>query len=271
MSRSNFYKLGSFIKKDYLIESSYKLNFILTFLSSIFPIATVYFIGKMLNSASFEITRYGGKYFPFALIGVAFCRFFQVAIDTFSGNIKRSQMAGCLEAILSSQTGAKSVVLFSAIYSFISALIQLIVMLILSCALFNFGLLNINIPASLLVFFLSLVIFISLGILSAAGTVVFKQGEPVAWLFGLLSSLLGGAMFPVQLMPSWMQLIAKAFPITYTLDALRLAMLNNYSIAMLSSELLILLIIALILFPLSLIIFEFTIEKGKRDGTLMLY
>ena len=272
MAVFNFFKIKSFLLKDYLIESSYKLNFVLTFVNSTFPIISIYFLGRLISSPhTISLEKYGGKYFPFALIGVAFTRFFQLAVDTFSGNIKRAQMAGCLEAILSAKTGAKTVVLLSSLYSFLSAGVQLFFMFFLGLVFFDFDLSNTNFPATVLILFSSMITFISLGVLSAAGTVVFKQGEPIGWLFGILSALLGGAMFPVSIMPLWLQWFAKVFPITYTLDALRLATLRNYSILQLREQLLILTSMAIILFPVSLKIFEWTIEKGKREGTLIQY
>jgi ABC-2 type transport system permease protein len=180
-------------------------------------------------------------------------------------------MAGCLEAILSSQTEPKAVVLMSSFYSFFSAGIQLIFMFIIGFLLFGFNLGNANLPASFLVIVASLLTFVSLGILSAAGTVIFKQGEPVGWLFGVLSALLGGAMFPIEIMPQWLQFISQIFPITYSLDALRLAMLKGYSISMLGSQLITLVLFVAILFPLSLQTFKWAVEKGKKDGTLMQY
>jgi ABC-2 type transport system permease protein len=267
-----YIKARNFIKRDFIIESSYKLNFILTFVNSTFPVISFFFVSKLIKGTeSLSLAGYGGDYFSFALIGIAFTRFFQLAVDTFSGNIKRAQMAGCLEAILSSQTDAKTIVLLSSFYSFFSAGIQLIFMFMIGTVFFGFDLSNINIVSTLIVLVASLLTFISLGIFSAAGTVIFKQGEPIGWLFGAVSALLGGAMFPVSVMPSWLQVISQIFPITYSLDALRLAMLKGYGVSMLSTQLITLVLMAVILFPLSLQTFKWAVEKGKRDGTLMQY
>ncbi|TBO44304.1 ABC transporter permease [Pedobacter kyonggii] len=268
----SYIKAKSFIKRDFIIEFSYKLNFILTFITSIFPVISFFFISKLIaGNSSSSLLKYGGDYFSFALIGIAFIRFFQLAVDTFSGSIKRAQMAGCLEAILSSQTDSKTVVLYSSFYSFLSSGLQLIIMFLVGIIFFGFDIHNVNIAGAVFSFVTSLLIFISLGVFSAAGTIIFKQGEPIGWLFGVVSSLISGAMFPVEVMPSWLRFISKAFPTTYALDALRLALLKNASVLVLKNQLCILSIIALILFPLSLKTFEWAVERGKRDGTLMQY
>ena len=266
------YKAWTFIKRDFIIESSYKLNFILTFFNSLFPIISFFFVSKLINGAeNISLDKYGGNYFDFALIGISFTRFFQLAVETFSSNIKRAQMAGCLEAILSSQTESKKVVLFSSLYSFLSAGIQLVFMFIVSFIFFKFDFSNTNVFATIISVFISIITFISLGIFSAAGTVIFKQGEPISWVFGTLSALLSGAVFPVTVLPSWLQYVSHVLPTTYALEAIRLSCLQNFNVVMLHQQLLILSLMALILFPLSLRTFEWAVERGKKDGTLMLY
>jgi ABC-2 type transport system permease protein len=268
----NYWKAASFIKRDFIIESSYKLNFILTLLNSAFPVVSFFFIGQLMEKTQpAGLQKYGGEYFPFALIGIAFLRFFQLAVDTFSTSIKRAQMAGCLEAILSSQTDTKSVVLMSSYYSFLSAGVQLLFMFLLGGVLFDFTFANANFLTAGVVFLASLMTFVSLGILSAAGTLILKQGEPLGWLFGAVSGLLGGAMFPIDIMPAWLQLLSYLFPITYALDAIRLAVLEGYTLPMLTSQLAVLVGMSVLLFPLSLMVFKRAVEKGKRDGTLMQY
>ncbi|MEN5086530.1 ABC transporter permease [Sphingobacterium faecium] len=265
-------KMKGFLKRDYLIESRYKLNFMLNFVNSIFPVVSFFFVSKLINgSDAGSLTRYGGDYFSFALIGVAFTRFFQLAVDTFSGSIKRAQMAGCLEAILSSQTDSKTVVLFSSIYSFLTAGIQLIFMFLIGTFFLGFDFSHTNVLSLVVSLVISLFAFVSLGIFSAAGTVIYKQGEPIGWVFGAISALIGGAMFPVSIMPGWLQFCSKIFPTTYALDTIRLSVLQGYSIHMMGKELLILLLMSVILFPLSLRTFNWAVEKGKKDGTLMSY
>lgn len=265
-------KTAAFIRKDFLIESSYKMAFVLTAVGAIFPLITYFFIGEMMGGqAADSIKKYGGEYFPFVLIGLAFTSYFQLAITTFSDTMRRAQMAGCLEAILSAQTGARTIVLLSSFYSFISSGVQLLIAFLVGILLLNFSLGEADLLAALVIFLLSLLVFISLGIISAAGTIIFKKGEPFGWLFGTVSGLFGGAFFPVEVMPEWMQWCSLVVPITYSLDALRLTMLQGYSLVMVGNQALILLGMAVLLFPLSLMFFAWAVERGKRDGTLIQY
>ncbi len=267
-----WYKARAFFRRDLIIETSYKMAFLLSLLASVFPIVSFFFIGKLMEGQENpSLDEYGGAYFPFALIGLAFTRFFQLAITTFSNTMRRAQMAGCLEAILSSQTDSRLVVLFSSTYSFVAATFQLIVMFGVGVVLMGFSFANTNVPAMLLSVLLSLIVFVSFGILAAAGTIIFKKGEPFSWFFVTVSGILAGALFPIEVMPEWLQSISLIVPITYSLEALRLSILQGHSIAMLSDQLLILAVIGGVMLPASLQFFKWSVEKGKRNGSLVHY
>lgn len=272
MSGINLHKALAFIKKDFTIEVSYKVAFILAIVGTFFPVLTYFFVDKLMGeSNAVALQKYGSDYFSFSLIGIAFTTYFTMSVQYFSISMRRAQMAGCLEAILSSQTSPKSIVFLSSLYHFISNWIILFFIFIISILFLGFDINKINIFSTFMAFLFSFIVFISLGIFSAAGTIIFKQGEPFGFFFGAVSSLLGGAVFPVAILPGWIKPLSSIIPITYSLDALRLSILQGYSFKMLLSQIIILVIIACILFPSSLLFFQWAIEKGKRDGTLMQY
>jgi len=270
---NKFQKIKAFIKRDFTILLSYKMALITTTVGTIFPLLTYFFISKLVPEGNTQegLLQYGGDYFSFTLIGIAFTTYFTMAVQEFSATTRRDQMAGCLEALLSSQTDTKSIIFMSALFKFIHNGTILLFMFLISILFLDFDFSNANILSMLISIVLSLIVFISLGIFSAAGTIIFKQGEPFGLIFGSLSSLLGGAVFPVALLPFGLKIISYIIPITYSLEALRLSILKGYSIMMLSKQLTILFFIALCVFPLSLKFFEWAVEKGKREGTLMQY
>lgn len=268
----NLFKTKAFIKRDFIILTSYKMSLLTTSFGVVFPLLSYFFIGKLMPTGSTKsISLYGGDYFSFVLIGIAFTTYFTMAVQEFSALMRRDQMAGCLEALLSSQTDTKSLILMSAIFKFIHNGTVLIIMFVIACFFLDFDISKINVLSMLLIVFLSFITFVSLGIFSAAGTILFKQGEPFGFIFGTLSSLLGGAVFPIALLPYWLKMFSFIIPITYSLDALRLSILQGYSINMLSHQVIILAIMSIILLPMSLVFFEWAVENGKRNGTLMQY
>lgn len=128
-----------------------------------------------------------------------------------------------------------------------------------------------NLPAALLVLILTVLVFSSLGILSASFVMVLKRGDPVTWMFNGLSTLLGGVYYPITVLPDWLQAISRLLPVTYALEAMRLALLQGASFAELWPNILALLIFGVTLLPASLLIFRYAVRRAKEDGSLTHY
>lgn len=80
-----FRKAAAFIRRDFQIESSYKMSFAITFLDSMVVLVFFYFLDKLIaEGGSRNLTRYGGNYLAFVVIGLAFARYFQLTLKMFS-------------------------------------------------------------------------------------------------------------------------------------------------------------------------------------------
>ena len=110
-----------------------------------------------------------------------------------------------------------------------------------------------------------------MGILAASFIMVLKRGDPITWAFGALSSLLGGVYYPITVMPEWMQWFSKLLPITYALEAMRLALLQGASFSTLMPDILMLGIFSVLLLPVSLFAFRYAVQQAKVDGSLTHY
>jgi ABC-2 type transport system permease protein len=265
-------KAGAFIQRDFRIESGYKASFFMTIFQSMSLLVFFYFLGELITPrASTSLSGLGGRYFPFAIIGLAFARYFDLTLRMFSESIRSAQMTGCLDAMLSSQTGCVTVVLMSSLYALISGALQLLVILMAGVFAFGVDLSRMNIPATLLVMVLSIAIFVAFGVLSAATVVWLKKGDPITWILGGFGSILGGAYFPISVMPGWMQKVSLVIPITYSLDALRLTMLKGYSVVLVAKPVATLVAIVVILLPASIALFAAAVRNGRKEGTLMQY
>lgn len=266
------HKAIAFIKRDFAIESGYQAAFLMGMVESILLLVIFHFIGSLISAhANSALARYGGHYFPFALIGIAFARYFDLVLKMFSESIRTAQVSGCLEAMFCSQTGCVPIVLMSSFYSLISGAVQLLVILLGGVILFHVDLGHMNVIATLVAFGVSIAIFMAFGVLSAAAIVLLKKGDPITWALSGFGSILGGAYFPINVMPHWLQTLSFLVPITYSLDALRMTILRGASLASIARPMEVLIVMALILLPASVALFVGAVHKGRKDGTLMQY
>ncbi len=266
------HKAGAFVVRDFRIESGYKAAFLIRIVDSMMLLVLFYFLSQLITPrTSPALGGHAYGYFSFVLIGLGFARYFDLTLRMFSESIRLAQVTGCFEAMMSSQTGCIAVALMSSLYGLISGGVQLILILAAGVVVFGLDLTHLNLLATALVLVLSLTIFVAFGVLSAAAVVWLRKGDPITWILGGFGTIVGGAYFPVNMMPPWMQKIALVNPITYCLEALRMTMLQGYSVVMIAKPLATLLGIVVIFLPASLGLFAAAVRKGRREGTLMQY
>jgi ABC-2 type transport system permease protein len=261
-------KAAAFIRRDFQIESSYKMNFVMGVIDSLVILVFFFFLDKLVGEGG-DLARYGGDYLSFVLIGLAFARFFQLTLKMFSDSIRQAQVTGCLEAMLSTQTDSLTIVLMSSLYALISGAVQLVIILVAGAAFAGGDFSQMNVQATIVVFAVSVLSFVAFGVLSASAILWLKKGDPFSWVLGGLGTMLGGAYFPIAVLPGWLQHLALFIPITHSLDALRLTMLKGFSVTQVAGPLLVLALMSAILLPASLILFAALVRKGRKEGTLM--
>ena len=265
-------KVFAFVKRDFLSESSYKLAFVMEFIKMFMYLVVFFFISKMLgNFGAPNLKPYGGNYFAFVLIGIAFFGYLDISMKGLSSVIRQGQTQGTLEALLVTQTSIPCIIVSSILYPFIKATINVVMYLFLGALIFGVKIGNANIISSLTILFLSVTSFSGLGILSASFIMVFKQGDPIGWLIGAGSSLLGGLYFPISILPGWVQKISYIFPATYSLEGMWLALLQGQGLRQLSSVIVMLTVFTVVLLPISLVAFNYAVNRAKIDGSLNHY
>lgn len=269
---SSFKKALAFLQRDLTSELSYHLAFFLQFFRVFFSIAVFYFIAQMLGETDIpQLRPYGGDYFSFVLIGIAFSGYLGVGLSSFSGSLRRAQTTGTLEAMLSTPTKLSTVVISSSLWSYLLTTFQVLVYLGVGGLFLGVDLSGSNIGAALLILVLTIISFSSLGILAASFIMVLKRGDPITWLFSAVSGLLGGMYYPIEILPEWLRVLSALLPVSYSLRGMRLALLEGASLKALSLDLLVLLAFSVVLVPLSLAAFRYAVDRAKIDGNLTHY
>jgi len=262
-------KVSAFFIRDFLEEMSYPLAFVMRWGGILVNLATIYFLGKLVSGAVLpQLVPYGGSYFPFVLLGLALAGFQGVALTAISNNVLNGMNTGTLEAMLVTPTSLSTIVFASTLYQFSVALLEILLYLGFGFMFFGMSLSQANLPATAVLLVLALLSHLPIGILSAGFILIFKRGDPVTLILGHVSALLGGVYFPLQVLPQWVQNVAQFLPFTHALEGLRQAVLNGKGLGELGTQVAILGAFAVVLLPLSLAFFAWTVRQAKRLGTL---
>ena len=214
------------------------------------------------------LDAYGGKYFPFVLIGIAFQNYLSLALTNFSASIRESQLSGTLETVLAAPVSLSLFLIGSTAYSFIFNAVRILIYVGFGAFFCNFGFSLFHLPALLIIILLTIAAFSSLGIFSASFILLFKKGDPVNWLFNVASWLLGGVYYPVDILPQWLQTIASVIPMTHSLNAFRLCFLGGCDVTQVTSHLWVLCLWAIIGLPVSFFCFRYALNRCRKMGTL---
>jgi len=262
----------AFLRRDFSLNISYRVSFIFQFLGIFFGVATFYFVARVFGQAvSPQLQAYGGDYFSFVLVGLAFSGFTGLALRGFAGAIREGQSMGTLELMLLSPTRLGSILLSSSIWDYLMNCFNVVIYLLFGALVFGADLSRANVLSALLVLVLSILAFSGIGIISAAFVLVLKKGDPVAWVFGSVQGLLAGVMYPVSVLPDILQKFSALLPLTYSLEAMRLAVLKGYSVLQLLPQILALIAFSVVLLPLSLWVFRRAVRQAKKEGSLAQY
>lgn len=259
----------AFIKRDCLQDLSYRASFILKLGSVFFSAAIFYFLSDVFEgTASSFLEPYGGRYFPFVLIGVALLDYHTLSLQVFSNSIRDSQLMGTLEIMLLSPMRLSAIVLYSSLWGYIFTSFRFVLYVVAGLVLFGLDLDRANLWGGLLVLALSILSFVGIGVVTASVIMLIKEASSLNLLMGSLSLLLGGVAYPIDVLPSWLQQLSVLMPVTHSLHAMRQALLQGYSIAQLRPELVVLVLFSVVLFPLGLWAFQRAVQRVKVTGSL---
>ncbi len=265
-------KMAAFLKKNLLITLSYRFNIFIQAAKVIISLLMFYFIGETFGSAlSPYLARYGGGYFAYVLVGYAVSTFVSVGLNAFSDEVRAAQIEGTLEALLSTPTSVYTILVGNSLWSFIQAFVESVIRIGIGAAFFGLHLSMEHALGALLILFLTLLAFLAIGALSASFIMIFKQGDPIRFIFGSSSYFLGGVIFPVEVLPVPLQNLAELLPITHAIKALRELLLARMSLESTGPLLLNLVLFIALLAPVSIMAFRFAVRRAKRDGSLVQY
>lgn len=261
--------LRAFIIRDFFTETSYRLSFLVSIGGIFFSAFIFFFLSELVgDSARPYLAEYGGDYFSFVIIGIAFGSYFGVGLTGFARALRQAQTTGTLEAMMMTPTPVSLIIVGSALWTYLFTTFRVLVYLLIGSILLGLNLGRANYAAALVSLLLAILSFASIGIIAASVIMVIKRGDPITSLLGNLANLIGGVFYPVEILPDWLQAVAKLLPITYALRAMRLSLIAGASWAELAPDLLALAAFCLLLFPLSLIIFRIAVNRARADGSL---
>jgi ABC-2 type transport system permease protein len=126
-----------------------------------------------------------------------------------------------------------------------------------------------NIAGAIVVLVVSGLSFMGLGLIAAILPVLStERGAQATHIFQALILLVSGVYYDISVLPKWIQPLSVISPATYTLRAIRAALLEGASFKALLPDILLLAGIGVVLVPFGFFIFTLAERWAKRKGKL---
>lgn len=264
-------KVLAFVQRGWLITTSYKLAFGLELLQLLLGMGVLGVLARFVDAGGNRFVQSSGTdYVTFVLIGMGFAGLVTFALHAFSNAIGGEQEAGTLEPLLLAETPLLRSLLGMALWELLTTVLQVAGAVLLLVLLFGVQL-NAEVPASLVVLGVSMLATAGLGLLSAGIVLVTKRGDPITWAYGLATSLLGGALVPLDALPEPVRWLSQLLPTTHALGALRETLTRHAGLQQVSGPLLLLILFTAVTLPLGLWVFHWGFERARREGSLAQY
>ena len=219
--------LTAFLKRDLKMRAPSKIGLLFDLLAVVFSATTFFFVSRLVPETSTSLNPYGGNYFAFVLVGLAFAQYQGHALSGMIGALQTEKERGTLESLLVTPLSMTQFFLASTLWDFLYATMNVVVYACAGVFIFGMKLHSQGLFWACITFVLAYSSFIGMGVLSAAFFLRFRRGNPGVWLIGEVSELLGGVYFPIALLPVFLRGMPAWLPMTHALESFRLALLQG--------------------------------------------
>lgn len=265
------HKLRAIFIRDMQLALTHRMSLAMQFISIAIAVTGMAYVSRLVPaSPALGVAGHASSYFSYVVINTAFVLFQSTALLSFAASIRNDQMMGTLEAIHSTPTSLPLLVFASNLWAFTVTFAQVAFYLVFARVAFGLDLATTNLFSAGMFALLTVATMSSLGVLSAASMMVFKQSGPTNLLVGGAAALLGGVLFPIAFLPHPVQLVSWLLPITHTLTGMRGA-IAGVPLQRLMPDAIWLAVVAIALLPISFLAFRHAVDKAKFDGTLANY
>ena len=259
--------LSGIVERNFYLVKRYFWWDVAFFVWTVANTLTVVFIARGVEASggTLDVNRAA----TYLLIGAVIWAYLGIIFEIITETVAWERWEGTIEytfmAPLSRPVHLLGMGAFALLYGMVRATLLFVV-----CALFfDLSIPNANIAAAMTVLVVASVSFVGIGMMTAVLPLISpEKGTQLGFVAQGLLLVVSGVYYPIDVLPLWMQAIAKVSPATYALDGIRDAILEGAGVGAMGDELLPLAVIGIVFIPLGLAVFRAGERHAKRHGKL---
>ncbi|MDZ7264733.1 MAG: ABC transporter permease [candidate division KSB1 bacterium] len=231
---------------------------------------SVFLIYNVVNALTIGFIGWGDPdKILYLIIGSLLWGFLSVLFHDVAEAVAWERWEGTIEYTFMAPIYRLTYLVGQSLFAVMYAILRSILIMIMLALFFDISLANANIPATLVLIVISSFSFLGMGLIAAILPLLSpEKGAQASHILQAVILLISGVYYDVSVLPAWLQPLSKLSPGTYTLRAIRRALLENASLADLASDIFILLLIGAFLIPFGLWVFTRAEIHAKKKGKL---
>jgi ABC-2 type transport system permease protein len=251
--------VSAYMRMDVIEERMFPVSAVMRYLVVVLPVVMYWFQADFLGARD----QYAAT-----LIGVSVATGLLDATTGLTMRLGFAQERGTLETYLVEPVSWKFVPIAMNVWRSLTGVF-------ISCLMLTAGILiGADIKPEGLVFFIPIMLLGTLacngvGILAASFLILFKRGEPIIAAYGVAAAFLGGSLFTISVLPSWIRWMSYLIPHSYVISAERSVLVPGHQpgvgwLAACAG----LVVFCVVVYVVGLRLFERTLQFARETGVL---
>lgn len=265
-------KISAFARRDLRIMLSYRFAAAAELLGLAGQALAFSFLGKLVKGSS--LPAYGAThatYLGFVTIGLALNMVVVLMLHQLASAIRTEQMVGTLESLLATPTRIGTIQAGSAAFQLLFVPFRMGIFVAIVGIVFGLHYQAAGIAPAIAVVAGLLPFLWGLGLLCAGAMLTFRRGGGALMTGSTILGLASGALFPLSLLPGFLQTIAHSNPLAITIAGVRQALIGGTGWGPVGGALVELIPVSAAAVALGAVAFRLALRRERRLGTLGLY
>lgn len=260
--------IAALARRDYLLTRSYRLTFGLELLFGVVNLLVYYFISRTFADVGSKDLDGAPSYFDFAAVGIIVTVIVGATSVEISSRVRQEQLTGTLEALFTQPLSTLEVALGLVVLPFVFAMFRAFVYTFVAAVWLGLDVAHASWPGVVLSLLLTGAAMAGLGIAGGAAVLVVKRADLLVGVVLFAMGFVSGAVFPVSVLPGFLQSIGDVVPTRFAFDGLRHALFEGSNW---QTDVGALLLFAAAGVPLAVALFAAALSWSKRTGSLAKY
>jgi ABC-2 type transport system permease protein len=265
--RAELIGLGGVVERNWYLVKRYIWWDFAFFLWTVANTLTIVFIAKGIEATGgqIDVTRATTS----LLIGAVIWAYLGIIFEFLTETVAWERWEGTIEYTFMAPLSRTMHLAGQGLFAILYGLVRAVLLFAVVAFFFDLEMPQADFLAALLVVAVASISFIGIGMMTSVMPLISpEKGMQLGFIAQGMLLVVSGVYYPVEVLPGWMEFLAKISPATYALDGARDAILDGAGIGTMWDEIWPLLVIGVISIPIGLAVFRRGERYAKKHGKL---